>query len=77
MELVDLYIFEDEEIGFTYYNFLGVIPFEFVPHITWETERWVWLTLDELLDIQPKHFGLAALLGDEDSIETIREYLDE
>lgn len=77
MELIDLYVFEDPEVGFTYYNFLGIIPFEFEPHITWETERWAWLTFDELLAIEPKHFGLAALLEDEDSIETIQEYLDE
>ena len=68
LELVPLLVFQDAEVGFTYYNFLGLVKHEFDPCINWETDEWVWLTLDQLLDLEPKHFGLEAVLGDKASV---------
>lgn len=68
-DLVPLLVFRDDEVGFMYYNFLGVVPHEFEPCVNWETERWRWLTFDELVDLEPKHFGLESVLGDSESAE--------
>ncbi len=67
-ELMPLLVFRDEEVGFTYYNFLGLVPREFDACTNWETSEWRWLTFGELLDLEPKHFGLEALLGDDVSV---------
>jgi 8-oxo-dGTP pyrophosphatase MutT (NUDIX family) len=69
VELTQLFVYRDG--GFSYRNYLGVIPREFTPRKNWETDRWAWLTLEELLALEPKHFGLAALLDDEESLHAL------
>ena len=54
------YIFRDK--NFTYYNFIGIIEDEFKPSLDWETNNYKWVTFDELLKLNPKHFGLEYLL---------------
>jgi 8-oxo-dGTP pyrophosphatase MutT (NUDIX family) len=69
MELKDLSIFEkfskDGQKIFEYKNFLGTIPTDFKPKLhpahKWE-KKLLWVTFDELLKIQPKHFGLKYIL---------------
>ena len=61
MHLIPAYIFKDND--FQYHNFLGIIPKEFSPHLDEESSSMDWLTLDELIKIEPKHFGLKALLS--------------
>lgn len=73
-DLIDLLTFEDEEAGFVYQNFLGVIEEEFEPCINWETARWAWLDLNQLLELSPMHYGLEAVLDDPESLETLEEY---
>jgi len=68
---------EDGDVVFTYYNFIGVVEDEFVPQENWETERFAWMALDQLLEIEPKHYGLQALLDDEESLDEIRNLTDE
>lgn len=58
--LIDSYVFEDE--NFKYYNFIGLVEEEFTPILDWETENYKWMTFEELLELQPKHFGLEALI---------------
>lgn len=68
-----LYVFKDEECMFHYHNFLGIVSEEFKPQAesehAWENEGTdSWVTYDELIKLEPKHFGLKALLqnaGDE------------
>jgi len=67
IKLIPSYIYKER--GFTYHNFIGLIEDEFEPGLDWENERGVvetedykWVTLDELLKIEPKHFGLEKLL---------------
>ncbi len=57
---VPSYIFRSK--NFVYYNFIGIIEDEFKPSLDWETQDYKWVTLDELLKIEPKHFGLQNLL---------------
>jgi 8-oxo-dGTP pyrophosphatase MutT (NUDIX family) len=71
VELIALYMFRDPAVGFTYHNFLGIVPEEFEPEANWETDEWAWVTLPELLALEPKHFGLHALLQDEPSTEIL------
>ena len=72
--IIPLYVFDDTNADFQYYNFLGVLDDEFEACINWETDWWEWLTLDELLAIEPKHFGLRALLRDRESLRTMKEF---
>ncbi len=48
--------------SFKYYNFIGIVTQEFDPELNWETDKFKWVTWDELQKIKPKHFGLEALL---------------
>jgi 8-oxo-dGTP pyrophosphatase MutT (NUDIX family) len=74
IQLIPAYVYKVPT--FTYYNFIGVIPSEFSPNIPpehqWETQGWKWLYLDEVLQIEPKHFGLVALL--KHSMSIIKKY---
>jgi len=72
-ELIALYIYEDEDTDFRYSNYLGVLSQEFQPQANWETDAWAWLTFGELLDLEPKHFGLDALLADEGSFHMLEQ----
>lgn len=73
-DLIPLYVFHDNSVGFVYYNFLGIVDSEFYARTNWETDEWMWLTLDELKKIRPKHFGLKALLNDRESMNVLRSY---
>ena len=59
-KIIPSYVYKEPK--FTYYNFIGFVDTEFVPSLDWETEGFVWLYFDELLELEPKHFGLESLL---------------
>jgi len=69
LKLIPLYIFKAK--GFEYHNFLGIVENEFKPEMDWESDGYKWLTFEELLKIEPKHFGLVKLLEDGESINII------
>jgi 8-oxo-dGTP pyrophosphatase MutT (NUDIX family) len=49
--------------NFKYHNFVALIVKDrWEPQLNWETEEFAWLTHEELLALNPKHFGLDALL---------------
>jgi 8-oxo-dGTP pyrophosphatase MutT (NUDIX family) len=59
----------------TFHNFIGEINKDtWEPKANWETEKFRWLTFDELLALKPKHFGLAALM--ESSEKIIKSFSD-
>jgi 8-oxo-dGTP pyrophosphatase MutT (NUDIX family) len=60
IEIVKGYVFKDGD--FTYTNYIGYVNDEFVPILNWENEKAEWLTLDELNDLNDKHFGLIAFM---------------
>jgi 8-oxo-dGTP pyrophosphatase MutT (NUDIX family) len=74
IELISAYVFKTE--GFEYHNFIGIVEEEFTPILNWETEDYLWVSFDELLNIEPKHFGLEKLLNDEYSINIIKKYTE-
>lgn len=71
MTLYPSYVFKTD--GFTYHNFIGWVPAEFVPVLNWETAKFKWVTLAELSKMK-LHFGLKALL--ENGWEDIKKATD-
>lgn len=59
-ELIPLYVFEHPQSGFKYFNFLAVVPGEFVPKLNWETDDFDWVEFGDWPT--PLHFGLKALI---------------
>ena len=73
INLIPAYIFKTKT--FEYHNFIGIISKEFEPELDWENDNYKWITFDELLKIEPKHFGLISLLKDKESLDIIKEYI--
>jgi 8-oxo-dGTP pyrophosphatase MutT (NUDIX family) len=61
--LIPSYIFKDK--NFEYHNFIGLVEKEFEPILNWESKDYKWVTFDELLNINNKHFGLRELLNND------------
>lgn len=73
MELVPAYLFKKG--NFKYHNYLGIVPKEFKVNssdLNWEVDQVQWLTLNELVELNQKHFGLQSLL--DNSMELIQQY---
>ena len=48
---------------FSYHNFIGeIVKGDWEPQINWETDRFVWVGYEGLMELSPKHFGFTALL---------------
>lgn len=60
IKLIKSYIYKEK--NFTYYNFIGIVNNEFIPNLDWETQDFKWMSLDDLIKLEPKHFGLKSLL---------------
>ena len=83
IKLENLFIYKDDVCDFHYYNFLGIVNEEFKPQAQkdsdWETtgkDRWV--TYNELIELEPKHFGLTALIKNAgEKIKAISEKVSE
>lgn len=69
VKLVPLYVFRKG--SFAYHNFMASVPHEFTPKLNWETDDFMWTTLDSMPS--PLHFGLAALLKDPVSLRKIKK----
>ena len=74
IELIPLYKFKTSNDSFQYQNYLGLIEDEFEIELDWENQDSKWITFEELLETQPKHFGLELLLKDTKSMEIIKKY---
>ena len=70
MNLLEAYIYKHGD--FTYYDFIGLLDKEFQPKLNWETSRAEWVSYDELLKLNSKHFGLHALI--KNSGDLIQKY---
>lgn len=70
MELIKIYIYSEK--NFTYHNYIGLINDEFIPELNWENEYYKWVNINELLELEPKHFGLEILI--KDRLDNIKEY---
>lgn len=65
---------------FSYHTFLGIIDEEFEPvaepHHGWENSFFKWVSYEELLTIEPKHFGLEYTIKNSgDKLKKISELL--
>ena len=69
IDLIPAYVYTDGD--FRYSNFFAVVEDEFVPELGWEADDYRWCTLDD--KPSPLHFGVSALIKDEDS----RYFLEE
>lgn len=73
IEMIPLFVFRKS--NFTYYNFLGLIETEFQPTINWESEGFEWCELGNWPS--PLHFGVQSLFQDAESIQTIKETIEQ
>lgn len=71
IQLHKAYVFKTN--GFTYTNFIGVVPKEFVPKLDWESAGFVWVPLSEIP--KPLHPGLERLLKDSSSKTLLRKVM--
>lgn len=74
IKLIEVYLYHDDKMGpkglpcdFYYWNYVGIVPEEFKirpeKRSAWEEGgQSGWMTFQELMAIQPKHFGLQSLL---------------
>jgi len=74
LQLIPAYVFKTD--GFIYHNFIGVIDDEFNPKTDWETERFEWMSFEEVIKLNPKHFGLQTLLKDRKSLKLINDIIE-
>lgn len=63
------------EENFKFHNFIGTVPDEFKAVLNWENSDAKWLTIDELLKISPKHFGVSWFLSN-GGLEQIKNILN-
>lgn len=62
VELIAAYVYKNPTESFEYHNYIGLIDKEFIPKLDWESAGYKWLTYEELIDLDDKHFGLIELL---------------
>jgi 8-oxo-dGTP pyrophosphatase MutT (NUDIX family) len=60
IELIKGFIFKEN--NFEYHNYIGIVDKEFQPILNWENEDARWLTYEQLLRLNNKHFGLKRFL---------------
>ena len=83
IKLENLFIYKDDVCDFHYYNFLGIVNEEFKPQAQkdseWETTgKDSWVTYNELIELEPKHFGLTALIKNAgEKLKAISEKISE
>ncbi len=71
-EIIPAYVFKSDDKTFTYFNFIGLVDAEFEPSYDWETEYAEWISFKEFINIEPKHFGLDALI--KNSLNIIKKH---
>ena len=69
-EIIPLCVYKHRS-GFRYHNFLVIVAVEFKPKINWETQAFDWFEYDNWPE--PAHFGLKALLADEESAAILQK----
>ena len=72
MELIPLFVFSHSS-GFTYHNFLAVIPKEFTPRLDWESQGFKWVSFGDWPT--PLHPGLQKLLSDKHSVVRMQQVI--
>lgn len=71
IKLIPAYLYKKE--NFKYQNYIGLVDKEIIPSLNEESTDYAWANWQELFEIEPKHYGLDALL--ENSGDIIEKYL--
>ena len=74
IEMIPSFTYRSPE--FTYYNFIGVVDRESdVPlnRFNWEVSELRWFTLDEVMSLSNLHFGVSALMRQEELVTLTAE----
>lgn len=72
IDIIPIYIFNGRH-NFKYHNFIVVVDVEFTPTLNIEHDDFRWLTIDELIVLDSKHYGLISLLNDADTLALMRK----
>ena len=70
-DIIQLYVFHDQQSGFRYFNHLIIVQDEFTPTLDWETQGSKWVEFGDWPT--PMHFGVKSLLGDQKSVQVIKQ----
>ena len=73
-DFIPAYVYVSPENTFRYYNFICLIPEEFEPQLNEESKSYRWLDLEELQELDNKHFGFEEFLNNES--EQLKNLLD-
>jgi 8-oxo-dGTP pyrophosphatase MutT (NUDIX family) len=73
-DIIPLYVFRHPS-GFQYFNYLFIVPTEFGPRLTWETQGYDWVEFGDWP--VPLHPGTALLLKDNRSARLIQRYSEQ
>ena len=74
IHMLPMYVFDAVKNGrivFKYYNYLAVIPNEFIPRLNWESQGYKWCEFGQWPS--PLHFGLRKLFEDSNSYSLMRK----
>lgn len=64
-DLVNSFVYKKE--NFTFYNFIGIVDYEFIPKLNYENSEYKWCSISNLPS--PLHFGIIELLKNIDFTE--------
>ena len=71
LKLLPALIYESDTLQF--YNYVGVVPKQFIATLNWESDGYAWTRLSDIPT--PFHFGLDALLNDKRSASLVAKVL--
>lgn len=73
ISMIPLYVFKDQNTGFRYFNYLGIVSRQFEPSLDWETDDYAWVEYGDWPT--PMHFGLKGILSNQQSVNIIESIL--
>jgi len=67
-------VYVNESRGFKFYNYVASVGAEFKPTSDWETEKFQWFSLDEIIGANPKklHYGVKILK--DNALDKLKKY---
>lgn len=70
IDMSPLYLFRDAKSGFTYQNFLVMVPDEFKPRLNWEHAEAEWFPFGKWP--KPLHFGVREILRNSQAVSLLK-----
>jgi 8-oxo-dGTP pyrophosphatase MutT (NUDIX family) len=71
-KLIPLVVYRDN--NFEYFNHIAIIDQDFEPELNWEHDGLMWMSLDQVMAMQPdeRHYGLNVVLSDPESLKRLQ-----